>query len=136
MTLAHPGGPMSSQVLIRGRQEGQRQRRKCENKRRGQRDATTAKKCRRPLDAGQGKGRDCPRSLQRKHGPADTWILAQGTNFGLLISRTMRFWITCVLLRYKLCGNMSLQRKEIRTPLQDTLGTSSQPSSAPLNPHS
>lgn len=31
-----------------------------------------------------------PCSLQRKHGPADTLILAQGTHFGLLTSRTMR----------------------------------------------
>lgn len=41
-----------------------------------------------------------PWSLSRNHGPADTLIVAQGTHFGLLTSRTMTQYI-CVVISHK-----------------------------------
>lgn len=35
------------------------------------------KECGHPLEAGTGKKKDSPQSLQKKHAPADTLILAQ-----------------------------------------------------------
>lgn len=67
-------------VLIKGRQEGQGPRRRCDNKSRGGSDAVAgegplAKECRQPLEAGKGKKQILPRALERECSPANTLIV-------------------------------------------------------------
>lgn len=102
----YPGlarGPSGlSRVSLRGRQEGQRQRRRHDEGRRGQSEpqdaalevegaATAASgRLREPPGAGTGEAADFPPALLKGRGPADPSVLALKTHPGLRTRRTGR----------------------------------------------